>query len=82
MRLSRVGVVFFIAGMGISAQNFAGEPWQMESRSDADQARERLRKAADAAPSKRRRPARLRRVSGPPSGSRRPAPPTSNSNPH
>jgi hypothetical protein len=36
--------------MGISAQDTAGEIWQMESKGDALQALERLQKAADASP--------------------------------
>ena len=36
--------------MGISAQDPAGEIWQLESKGDAMQARERLQKAADASP--------------------------------
>jgi hypothetical protein len=57
MRLSRVVMTFCIAGMGISAQDTAGEIWQMESKGDAMQALERLQKAADASP---RDPAALR----------------------
>jgi len=36
--------------MCIPAQDFAGETWQLESKGDAIQARERLQKAADASP--------------------------------
>jgi hypothetical protein len=50
MRFSRVGIVLCLAGMGISAQDFAGETWQLESKGDALQARERLQKALDASP--------------------------------
>jgi hypothetical protein len=39
-----------LAGMGISAQDTAGEIWQLESKGDALQARERLQKAVDASP--------------------------------
>lgn len=50
MRFSRVATTLLIAGMGISAQDTAGEIWQMESKGDALQALERLQKAADASP--------------------------------
>jgi hypothetical protein len=50
MRFSRVVLTLCIAGMGISAQDTAGEIWQMESKGDAMQALERLQKAADASP--------------------------------
>jgi len=36
--------------MGISAQDFAGETWRLESKGDALQARERLLKALEASP--------------------------------
>lgn len=57
MRLSRVVVIICLAGMGISAQDFAGETWQLESKGDAIEARGRLQKAAEASP---RDPAALR----------------------
>jgi len=50
MRFSRVVLTLCVAGMGISAQDTAGEIWQMESKGDAMQALERLQKAADASP--------------------------------
>lgn len=50
MRFSRVGIVLCLAGMGLSAQDFAGEIWRLESKGEAMQARERLQKAADASP--------------------------------
>jgi hypothetical protein len=50
MRFSRVVLMLCVAGMGISAQDPAGEIWQLESKGDALQARERLQKAADASP--------------------------------
>ena len=50
MRFSRVAIIFFLSGMCIPAQDFAGETWQLESKGDAIQARERLQKAADASP--------------------------------
>ncbi len=50
MRLSLVGLIFSVAGMGISAQDFAGETWQLESKGDAIEARARLQKAVDASP--------------------------------
>src|SRR5580693_5351462 len=50
MRFSLVVLTLCIAGMGISAQDTAGEIWQMESKGDALQALERLQKAADASP--------------------------------
>jgi len=53
MRFSRVGIIFCLAGVGISAQDFAGEIWQMESKGDALQALDRLRKAAEASPQDR-----------------------------
>jgi len=43
-------MVFCLAGVGISAQDFAGETWQLESKGDAQEARARLQKALDAAP--------------------------------
>ncbi len=57
MRLSRVVVTLCFAGMGISAQDTAGEIWQMESKGEALQAQERLRTAAEASP---QNPAALR----------------------
>ncbi len=57
MRFSRVVCTIFMAGMGISAQDVAGEIWQLESKGDAAQALERLKQAADASP---RDPAALR----------------------
>jgi hypothetical protein len=51
MRFSRVGIILFcFAGMGISAQDFAGESWQLESKGDAAEARGRLQKAVEASP--------------------------------
>jgi len=50
MRLSRVVLALCFAGMGISAQDPSGQIWQMESKGDAQQAREHLQKAADASP--------------------------------
>src|ERR1700722_3044078 len=50
MRFSRVVFILSVVGMGISAQDPAGEIWQLESKGDAMQARERLQKAADASP--------------------------------
>src|SRR5580658_8351539 len=50
MRFSRVVLIFSIAGMGISAQDTAGEIWQMESKGDALQALEQLERAAVASP--------------------------------
>ncbi|MGA3187885.1 MAG: hypothetical protein ABSF22_12320 [Bryobacteraceae bacterium] len=50
MRFSRVAIIFFLTGTCIPAQDFAGEIWQLESKGDALQARERLQKAADASP--------------------------------
>ena len=50
MRFSRVVMILCMAGMGISAQDTAGEIWRMESKGDAMQALERLQKAADASP--------------------------------
>ena len=50
MRFSRVVLTLCIAGMGISAQDPAGDIWQMESKGDAQQASERLRKAVEASP--------------------------------
>ncbi len=57
MRFSRVAFILSIVGMGISAQDPAGESWQLESKGEAMQARERLQKAADASP---QNPAALR----------------------
>ncbi len=54
MRFSRVGIAMVglgcLAGMGISAQDLAGEAWQLESKGEALQARERLQRAAEASP--------------------------------
>ncbi len=50
MRFSRVVIGFCLAGWGISAQDTAGEIWQLESKGDALQALERLEKAAAASP--------------------------------
>jgi hypothetical protein len=50
MRFSLVGFVFCLAGTGISAQDVAGETWQLESKGDASAARARLQKAVDASP--------------------------------
>ncbi len=50
MRFSRVVLFLCAAGMGISAQDPASEIWQLESKGDAMQARERLQKAADTSP--------------------------------
>jgi hypothetical protein len=57
MRFSRVAIVLFLTGSCVPAQDFAGEIWQLESKGDALQARERLQKAAEASP---RDPAALR----------------------
>ena len=50
MRFSRVVIGLGLAGLCLCAQDFAGESWQLESKGDAQQARDRLQKAADAAP--------------------------------
>ncbi len=50
MRFSRVAIILFLSGTYIPAQDFAGETWQLESKGDAMQARERLQKAADTSP--------------------------------
>src|SRR5580700_1205933 len=50
MRFSRVVLIFSIAGMGISAQDTAGEIWQMESKGDALQALEQLERSTAASP--------------------------------
>ena len=50
MRFSRVAIIFLSAGISIPAQDFAGEIWQLESKGDALQARERLQRAAEASP--------------------------------
>ncbi len=50
MRFSRVAIIFFLAGTYLPAQDFAGETWQLESKGDALEARDRLQKAADASP--------------------------------
>jgi hypothetical protein len=50
MRFSRVAIILFFSGTYIPAQDFAGESWQLESKGDAMQARERLQKAADTSP--------------------------------
>jgi hypothetical protein len=50
MRFSRVAIFLILSGTYIPAQDFAGETWQLESKGDAMQARERLQKAADTSP--------------------------------
>src|SRR5712691_4560483 len=50
MRLSWVLVTLCSALVGASAQELAGEAWQLESKGEALQARDRLQKAMEAAP--------------------------------
>jgi hypothetical protein len=49
MRLSWILVTLGTV-VGVSAQDLTGEAWQLESRGEGQQARERLQKAAEAAP--------------------------------
>src|SRR5947209_11349738 len=50
MRLSWVLVTLCAAAVGASAQDLAAEAWQLESKGEALQARDRLQKAVEAAP--------------------------------
>src|SRR5712691_5036931 len=50
MRLSWVLVTLCSAAAGASAQDLVGEAWQLESKGEALQARDRLQKAVGAAP--------------------------------
>jgi hypothetical protein len=50
MRFSRVALILFLSGTFVPAQDFAGETWQLESKGEAAQARERLQKAVEASP--------------------------------
>src|SRR5947209_19983107 len=50
MRRSWVLVILCSAAVGASAQDLAAEAWQLESKGEALQARDRLQKAVEAAP--------------------------------
>jgi hypothetical protein len=45
-----MGVVGLVLAAGLHAQDLSAEAWQLESKGEAAQARERLQRAADAAP--------------------------------